>query len=74
MAIKNIEDKKRYPIEIDLTGPDGNAFVLLGKAKNFAKQLELDGDKIVDEMTSGDYDNLLEVFDKYFGSFVTLYR
>ena len=74
MAIKSIKDKKRYPIEIDLTGPDGNAFVLLGKAKNFAKQLELDGDKIVDEMTSGDYENLLEVFDKYFGSFVTLYR
>ena len=74
MAIKSIKDKKQYPIEIDLTGPDGNAFVLLGKAKNFAKQLELDGDKIVDEMTSGDYENLLEVFDKYFGSFVTLYR
>ena len=74
MAIKDIKDKKRLPIEIDLTGPDGNAFVLLGKAKNFAKQLELDGDKIVDEMTSGDYENLLEVFDKYFGSFVTLYR
>ena len=74
MAIKSIKDKKQYPIEIDLTGPDGNAFVLLGKAKNFAKQLELDGDKIVDEMTSGDYENQLEVFDKYFGSFVTLYR
>ena len=74
MAIKSIKDKKQYPIEIDLTGPDGNAFVLLGKAKNFAKQLELDGDKIVDEMTSGDYEHLLEVFDKYFGSFVTLYR
>ena len=74
MAIKNIKDKKQYPIEIDLTGPDGNAFVLLGKAKNFAKQLELDGDKIVDEMTSGDYEHLLKVFDKYFGSFVTLYR
>ena len=74
MAIKSIKDKKQYPIEIDLTGPDGNAFVLLGKAKNFAKQLELDGDKIVDEMTSGDYEHLLKVFDKYFGSFVTLYR
>ena len=74
MAIKSIKDKKQYPIEIDLTGPDGNAFVLLGKAKNFSKQLELDGDKIVDEMTSGDQENLLEVFDKYFGSFVTLYR
>ena len=74
MAIKSIKDKKRLPIEIDLTGPDGNAFVLLGKAKNLAKQLELDGDKIIEEMTSGDYDNLLDVFDENFGSFVTLYR
>ena len=29
---------------------------------------------IADEMTSGDYEHLLEVFEKYFGSFVTLYR
>ena len=72
--IKSIKNKKRLPIEIDLTGPDGNAFVLLGKAKNLAKQLELDGDKIIEEMTSGDYDNLLDVFDENFGSFVTLYR
>tara|TARA_R110000765_G_scaffold182708_2_gene288668 strand:+ start:281 stop:505 length:225 start_codon:yes stop_codon:yes gene_type:complete len=74
MAIKSIKEKKRLPIEIDLTGPDGNAFVLLGKAKNLAKQLELDGDKIIEEMTSGDYDNLLDVFDENFGSFITLYR
>ena len=74
MAIKDIKDKKQFPIEIDLTGPDGNAFVLLGNAKNFAKQLDLDGDKIINEMTSGDYENLLEVFDKYFHGFVTLYR
>ena len=50
MAIKSIKDKKRLPIEIDLTGPDGNAFVLLGKATNLAKQLGLDGDKIVKEI------------------------
>ena len=74
MAIKDIKDKKQFPIEIDLTVPDGNAFVLLGNAKNFAKQLDLDGDKIINEMTSGDYENLLEVFDKYFHGFVTLYR
>ena len=48
--------------------------MLLGKAKNLAKQLELDGDKIIEEMTSGDYDNLLDVFDENFGSFITLYR
>ena len=74
MAIKSINDKPQLPIEIDLTGPDGNAFVLLGKAKNLAKQLELDGDDIIKDMTSGDYEHLLDVFDSYFGNFVTLYR
>ena len=62
------------PLVIDLTGPDGNAFVLLGYAKKFAKQLNFDDKKIIDDMTSGDYEHLLEVFDKHFGSFVTLYR
>ena len=74
MAIKSKYKRKKSKIEIDLTGPDGNAFVLLGKAKGFAKQLELDGDKIVDEMTSDDYEHLIQVFDKYFGAFVTLLR
>ena len=67
--------QKTYgPIVIDLTGPDGNAFVLLGYAKQFAKQLELDGDKIVDEMTQSDYEHLVETFDKYFGEFIILER
>ena len=67
--------QKTYgPIVIDLTGPDGNAFVLLGKAKEFAKQLELDGDKVIDEMTQSDYEHLVETFDKYFGKFVILER
>ena len=62
------------PLVIDLTGPDGNAFVLLGYAKKFAKQLNFDDKKIIDDMTSGDYEHLIQVFDKHFGSFVTLYR
>jgi hypothetical protein len=61
-------------IEIDLTGPQGNAFYLLGTASNLAKQLGLDSDTILNEMKSGDYENLLQVFDSYFGDFVTLYR
>ena len=61
-------------IEIDLTGPQGNAFFLLGTARNLAKQLGLNSSEILDEMRSGDYENLLEVFDSYFGDFVTLYR
>ena len=61
-------------IEIDLTGPQGNAFYLFGTAKNLAKQLDLDGNEIMKEMMSGDYENLLQVFDENFGSIVTLYR
>ena len=60
------------PMIIDLTGPDGNAFALLGYAKNFSKQLSLDWDSIRKEMTKGDYEELLKVFDRYFGSFVIL--
>ena len=72
MAI--LSKPKTKGIEIDLTGPQGNAFFLLGTAKNLAKQLGLDGNEIQKEMMSGDYENLLQVFDENFGSVVTLYR
>jgi len=61
-------------IEIDLTGPDGNAFYILGVAKSLCKQLDFNESFVLNEMKSGDYDNLIEVFDKYFGSVVTMYR
>jgi len=66
--------KKTRPIEIDLTGPQGNAFYLLGTAKNLAKQLGLDGKGIQAEMMKGDYEHLVQVFDREFGHFVILYR
>jgi len=71
-----IRSKKQNqgPIVINLNGPDGNAFVLLGKAKQFARQLKLDGNAITNEMMSGDYENLIEVFDREFGDFVILER
>ena len=65
---------KTGPVEIDLTGPGGNAFSMIAIAGNLAKQLDLDKKKIQSEMMSGDYENLLKVFDKHFGEFVTLYR
>lgn len=68
------EKQPQTEIVIDLTGPDGNAFVLMGYAKRFAKQLGLDGNKITNEMMEGDYENLLQVFDNYFGDFVILER
>tara|TARA_R100000900_G_scaffold144902_1_gene129709 strand:+ start:540 stop:761 length:222 start_codon:yes stop_codon:yes gene_type:complete len=73
MAIKS-KSEMSSEIEIDLTGPDGNAFALMGYAKGFSRQLGLNFKEIQTEMTSGDYENLLEVFEKHFGSFVTLYR
>ena len=59
---------------IDLTGPEGNAWVLLGYAKQYAKQLGLNSDTIREEMMAGNYENLLEVFDSYFGYYVILER
>ena len=71
MIREKIEKKE---IIIDLTGPDGNAFALLGSAKRLANWLGLDSGKILSEMRSGDYENLIKVFDKYFGDFVILER
>jgi len=48
--------------------------VLIGKAGNLAKQLGLNSKEIQAEMMKGDYENLIKVFDKHFGHFVTLYR
>jgi len=61
-------------IVIDLTGPDGNAFVLFGYASRFAKQLGLDAGQVLEEMQSGDYENLVETFDRYFGDYIILER
>jgi hypothetical protein len=61
-------------VVIDLTGPEGNAFCLMGYAKKFARQLDLDANQIIEEMKSGDYENLVTTFDKYFGDYVILER
>jgi hypothetical protein len=101
MIRKKQESKE---IVIDLTGPEGNVFVLMGYAKRFARQLkeiweeemeenrvhnrvlmelgladektfpETFEDRVIKEMMSSDYENAVEVFDRYFGSFVILER
>jgi len=74
MAIKEKAERPVRSIEIDLTGPEGNAFVLMGYAKRLSRQIGIGPKPILEEMQSGDYENLLQVFDREFGSFVTLYR
>ncbi len=76
--IKSIDDKPRSaPIEVDLTGPEGNAFYLLALAENLCRQLRYDEDRterIIREMKLYDYECLLETFDREFGLLVTLWR
>lgn len=57
---------------IDLNGPHGNAFFILGTASNLAKQLGLNGKAILAEMQAGDYTHLVKTFDKHLGHVVDL--
>jgi hypothetical protein len=72
MIIK--KEQHSAPLAIDLTGPEGNAYTLLGYAIRWCKQLGRDWVAITNEMTSKDYEHLVEVFDREFGEFVTLLR
>jgi len=69
--------KERF---IDLKGPTGNAFSILASANSLCKQLEeanpeeYNWKNIEKEMTSGDYKNLVNTFEKYFGDYVTIYN
>lgn len=72
MAIKNKSDIQKQ--EIDLMGPQGNAFALLGIAKGLSRDLGLDFGTISTQMMSGDYENLIKVFDDNFGDYVDLVR
>lgn len=68
-------DEHHSELIIDLDGPEGNAFFLLAKVKSFGRQLGLSKDEqktISEEMRSGNYKHLLEVFDKHFGDYVTM--
>jgi hypothetical protein len=69
-----IRDRISSTPVIDLTGPEGNAFFLIGQASQYARQLGIDKEVVINEMKSGDYENLVQVFDRYFGDYVILER
>ena len=76
--IRSIKEKPRTaPVEVDLTGPQGNAFYLLSLADNLSRQLghsDFKRECILEEMRLTDYECLLWTFDREFGSIVTLWR
>ena len=66
--------QKNQPIVIDLTGPQGNAYQMLQYARELCKAVGRDYRPVQKQMMEGDYENLIEVFDSYFGDFVILER
>ena len=72
-----IKDRKEKsnPIELDLSGPEGNAFVLLKYADTLGQRINgyEKTEEILEEMKLSTYEMLILTFDKYFGSVVTLY-
>ena len=68
------ESKNSVPV-INLDGPHGNAFALMAYAKLYARDVGYASDEIeymVAKMRSGDYKNLVKVFDEYFDGYVVL--
>jgi len=62
-------------MEIELSGPEGNAFYLMSYVEKVGSQLGLSVEKknkILTDMKSSDYKNLLKVFIENFGEVVTL--
>lgn len=68
------KEERTGPLEIDLTGPDGNAYMLMSIVKPFARALDKDWEEIRKDMMSSDYEHLLEVIEKHFGDFIVMYR
>lgn len=59
-------------IQIDLAGPDGNAFALIGLTRTLAHGIAMTDDEtqaIVKKMRSGDYNHLLDTLVDSFPGF-----
>ncbi len=65
---------RKNKIEIDLSSPDGNVFVLMSYVNQFCKQLDRDSKPLIEEMMSGHYYNAVRVLEREFGEFVIIYR
>ena len=71
MAILTKQPRKQV---IDLTGPQGNAFYLLGTAIKLCKQIGLDVNAVLKDLKGGDYEHLITRFDYHFGFIIDLER
>ena len=72
--IKPIKSLQKLPIEVDLTGPDGNIFVLLGMAVGWCKANGTDFEWVKEFILNHSYEENIIMLDSHFGYFVTFYR
>ena len=73
---KKRKPHKREKTVIDLSGPEGNAFYLMAIVESTYRRSGASdlGQKIIEEMKSGDYEHLLKTFDLYLGDHFILER
>jgi hypothetical protein len=67
--MEKTEAKSEKKPRVKLVGQDGNAFFILGTCQAAARKAKWSPERIkavMDEMTSGDYNNLLAVACKHF--------
>ena len=58
---------------VDLSGPQGNAYALMGVARSIGRELNRPYNEIKEvetKMMSGDYDNLVKVLFLEYGEFI----
>lgn len=62
-------DGPKYPdVFVELTGEDGNAFLILGRVQKALRKAGVDKAEVAEfmaEATSGDYDHLLQTVVKW---------
>ena len=68
MTIRRTKKEKKQVLNLE--GPEGNAYVLLGTCRRYAIELGMDWDTIEPEAKSGDYIHLVKTLQTYFGNWV----
>ena len=63
MEVYSMTECKYPEVEVELVGQDGNAFAIMGAVSKALKRADVPKDEVdecLKEMTSGDYDHLLQ--------------
>ena len=77
MTIRSGLEFQHDRVKIDLSGPDGNVFVLIRTGMDWGQRhkgwSKEEAEEFRDEMMSGTYDDAVEAFDREFGEYCDIY-